>query len=660
MRCQGSGMERRIQRSLLFTAPERSVLEALDPHLARFIERYRTSSLSLLRGLLLHLGIPESRSYAELSDEQRMAILQGKGEGKISLEFDDGSYEVIWPGLSVLLESWMGEGGPVMERSGLERFFERRTCSVCRGGRLRPELLAVQVGGLDIQGVCALDIQEARRFFGSLSLGTKEQLIARDVLEEIGNRLRFLDEVGLGYLTLDRRTSTLAGGEAQRIRLASQLGNRLVGVIYVLDEPTVGLQPRDTRRLLKSLPDLRDQGNTIILVEHDRETIEAADRVIDLGPGAGDRGGRVLASGTPAEVAAVEESVTGRYLRGERRRPLRHPRRKPGHARLELRGVCCHNLAQLDVDFPLEIFTAVTGVSGSGKSTLVLDVLARMIVARRQGEKLPGGLLRETSGLERIHRLAVVDQRPIGRTPKSTAATYTGLWTHVRELYASLPVSRVRGYGPGRFSFNSLAGSCLACGGQGSRLVEMHFLSDVWIECELCRGKRYDASTLEVHFKGKNISEVLDLEVSQALQFFENQPRIVAILRVLEEVGLGYLKLGQSAATLSGGEAQRVKLATELVERQAGGNLYILDEPTTGLHFEDIQKLLEIIQRLVDGGNTLIVIEHQLDVIAAADWVIEMGPEAGDEGGQVVVAGPPEEIVASGKGHTARFLADLV
>ncbi|MCZ6795742.1 MAG: excinuclease ABC subunit UvrA [Planctomycetota bacterium] len=659
-RCRGRGLEKRVRPDLLFRSPGRSVVEAIDPHLRRFLTKYRPSSLQLLRGLLKHLGVPPERPYAELDDEVRQAILHGTGETPLPLAFENASYETKWPGLSPLIESWLDEGGPVLERSGLERYCERSTCGLCGGRKLREEFLAVRVGGLNIHELCELDVRGVRRFFESLELRGKERIIAREVVSEIDNRLRFLDDVGLGYLTLDRPTSTLAGGEAQRIRLASQLGNRLVGVIYVLDEPTIGLHARDTQRLLASLRELRDQGNTIILVEHDRETIEAADQVIDLGPGAGADGGRVVASGTPAEVAAVEESLTGQYLRGERAVTEPRRRRLPGDSWLRLDGVHCHNLRDVDAAFPLGVFTAVTGVSGSGKSSLVLDVLARVLAAHRDGEALCREVVRDAAGLDAIRRVVVVDQRPIGRSPKSTPATYTGLWTHVRELYASLPTSRVRGYGVARFSFNSPEGRCAACDGQGARLVEMQFLSDVWVECDVCRGRRFEESTLDVRFKGKDISEVLDLEVEAALELFENQPRTRDILKVLVDVGLGYVKLGQSSVTLSGGEAQRVKLAGELVESREGGRLTILDEPTTGLHFEDIRRLLEIFQRLVEGGNTLIVIEHQLDVVAAADWVIELGPEGGDAGGRIVVVGSPEDVAASGLGHTSGYLKKVL
>jgi excinuclease ABC subunit A len=507
---------------------------------------------------------------------------------------------------------------------------------------------------LNIQESTVFSIREARSFFRELALPEREATIARDVLKEINNRLRFLEAVGLGYLALNRVMSTLSGGEIQRIRLASQLGNRLAGVIYVLDEPTVGLHQRDTCRLLESLRELRDQGNTVLMVEHDRETMEAADHIVDLGPGAGERGGRVIASGSPREIADAPDSLTGRYLR-QGAIEVRSGRRRPGEEAVELAGIGCHNIEGGNVRFPLGLFTVVTGVSGSGKSTLVLDVLARVLRAKERRRPLPG-VVEEARGLEHVRRHLVVNQRPLDRTPRSTPATYTGAWDRVRELYARLPLAKVRGYGPGRFSFNSRWGRCPSCRGQGANLVEMRFLSDVWVTCDACKGRRFDEGTLEVRFKGRDVSEVLAMEVDEAVEFFRNQPRLAGILKTLQAVGGGYLKLGQSAATLSGGEAQRVKLARELVERREGGNLYILDEPTTGLHFEDIRKLLGVFHSLVERGNTLVVIEHQLDVVAAADWVIDLGPEGGDEGGRVVAAGTPEEVARVEESHTGRYL----
>jgi excinuclease ABC subunit A len=502
----------------------------------------------------------------------------------------------------------------------------------------------------------ALRIDQCRRFFADLCLDEREKAIAADALREVQNRLRFLDDVGLGYLSLDRVASTLSGGEAQRIRLASQLGNRLVGVIYVLDEPTVGLHQRDTQRLLGSLQELRDQGNTIILVEHDRETIEAADHLIDLGPGAGENGGRVVACGTLAEVRDSPESLTGRYLRGAARVSDEHPRREPGETRLELRGVRCHNLEDLDVDFPLGLFTAVTGVSGSGKSSLVMDVLCAVLQGHMSGVPGPPELVREIRGLEHVERAVVIDQRPIGRTPKSTPATYTGLWDRVRDLFASLPLAKAKGFTPSRFSFNSPEGSCMFCGGQGAVLVEMQFLSDVWVKCEYCKGRRFDEATLEVRFKGKTVNDVLDMGVQEAAELFANHPRVAGMLATLQAVGLGYVKLGQAASTLSGGEAQRVKLAAELAETRHRGTVYILDEPTTGLHLDDVRKLVAVLQRLVSAGNTVVLIEHHLDVIAAADWVIDLGPEAASDGGRIVAEGTPEDVARIESSHTGRCL----
>ncbi len=659
-RCKGIGIEKRVQADRLVPSPERPVLEALDRGFRRFLETCRPSAFAVLRGVMRGRGIQASTRFEDVPEADQKAILHGTGGEKVSLELHDGTvFEAYWLGLIPQLEAWAGEGNLGAHELDLERLLQPQTCSGCSGGRLRPESLAVRVGDLGIRDLTALTVSAAADFVRGLAFTPRERTIALQVLVEIENRLKFLQEVGLGYLTLDRTAGTLSGGESQRIRLASQLGNRLAGVLYVLDEPTVGLHQRDTARLIESLKGLRDLGNTVLLVEHDRETMEAADWLIDIGPGAGAQGGRVVAEGTPADVARHPQSLTGRYLAEGSRVDDRRAARRPTPADwIELEGVTHNNLRGVRAAFPLGVFTAVSGVSGSGKSSLVLDVLAEALDAHIMGLPPPSGRVASIRGLEKVRRLVVVDQKPIGRSPRSNPATYTGVWDLVRELFAMLPSSRVRGYGPSRFSFNTGEGRCIACDGQGLRQIEMHFLSDVWVPCELCKGKRFNRETLAVLFKGKNIAQVLALEVDEACGFFESQPRILRILDTLKAVGLGYVRLGQPSNTLSGGEAQRVKLAAELVTRECGGSVYLLDEPTTGLHFEDVRRLNAVLQALVEGGNTLIVIEHHLDVIRSADWVIDLGPEAGDGGGRIVAEGPPDAIARAPESHTGKYLRE--
>ena len=656
-RCKGIGIESRADSSRLIVLADRPVVEALDPALRRFLEAYRPSTIQVIHRLLeLRVG-NRNTPYSKLGAEDRDTIFRGAPGGKVPLELKDGTViEIYWPGLVTHLEEWAQEESLGEFAKYFSKFFEPQTCSVCGGGRLRKESLLVRLGGLNIQDLTRLTVSDASRFMAALELSDREQTIAQQVLREIQNRLRFLDEVGLGYLSLDRTAGTLSGGEAQRIRLASQLGNRLSGVLYVLDEPTVGLHPRDTQRLIDSLKSLKDLGNTVLLVEHDRETMEAADWLIDIGPGAGVYGGEVMAQGTPAKVASSPTSLTGRYLSGSQRV---HDRvRPPGEPTgwLRLRNVTHNNLTGLDAAFPLGVITVVTGVSGSGKSSLVLDVLSEVVEAELARRPPSPGRVSSVEGLDQVRRLVVVDQKPIGRSPRSNPATYSGIWDHVRELYSLTQAAKVRGFGVSRFSFNTGEGRCMTCDGQGATQVEMHFLSDVWVPCELCKGKRFDRETLGILFKGKNVSDVLAMDVSEACVFFESQHQILRILQAMEKVGLGYVKLGQPGNTLSGGEAQRLKLASELVTREGGGSLYILDEPTTGLHFEDVGRLIGVFEALVEGGNTLVVIEHHLDVIRAADWVIDLGPEAGEAGGRIVVEGAPARIASSRESHTGRAL----
>jgi excinuclease ABC subunit A len=593
--------------------------------------------------------------YEDLPPAAQRALMHGCGKRRFDVVFrrrrarSSRSYEmsVEWKGLARQVEEWYRnkEGDQKAER--FQAVMRIGPCGDCDGDRLKIAQRHILVGGKNLPQIARLGVDEAIETMAKMRLRKEERSIAHEVLIEIGNRLRFLSSVGLGYLTLDRSSATLSGGEAQRIRLATQLGNRLVGVLYVLDEPTIGLHPRDTMRLLDTLLELRDQGNTIVAVEHDESVIRRADHVVDMGPGAGHRGGEVVASGTPAQLAK-SKGLTGRYLRGELQVPLPSERREPQGA-IQLRGARAHNLKKLDVDFPLGVMTAVTGVSGSGKSSLVLDSLLPEI---QEGEVK----LRGVPALSPI----VVDQSPIGSTPASNPATYTGIFTPLRELFAQLPVSKMKGFGPGRFSFNLAGGRCDACEGKGQIRVEMHFLADVWVTCEICSGRRFNAETLSVEYRGRNIAQVLDLEVREACEFFGNHPRVRRPLQLLDDVGLGYLKLGQAANTLSGGEAQRIKLVAQLARNPKEHKLFLLDEPTTGLHLDDVAKLIIVLQRLVDRGDTVIVIEHHLDVIKSADHVIEMGPEAGAAGGELVAQGSPEEIVANKRSQTAPFLAPML
>jgi len=593
--------------------------------------------------------------FEELSEETRRILLYGtrpEHAAKYGAEF-----EGVIPNLERRFQTTDSD----FVKSRIHEYMSALPCPSCKGARLRPESLAVLVGGKNIYEVTRLSIEEALGFFERLELPPRESEIARPILKEIRDRLRFLVDVGLAYLTLDRSSGTLAGGEAQRLRLASQVGSRLVGVTYVLDEPTIGLHARDSAKLIATLKALRDLGNTVLVVEHDEEMMREADLIVDLGPGAGKCGGEVVAQGTPEELARCERSLTGAYLSGRleikvpaRRRPV-HPGRV-----VSVRGARENNLKKLDVDIPLGVFTCVTGVSGSGKSTLVTEILYKGLarILHRSREK-PGKHSR-ILGAGQIESVVAIDQSPIGKTPRSNPATYTGVLDEIRALFAKLPEAQIRGYGPGRFSFNVKGGRCEACEGQGTTLVEMHFLPDVYVRCDVCRGRRYNRETLEIRYRGRNIAEVLDMSVAEALDFFRNVPRLRELLQTLADVGLGYMALGQSSTTLSGGEAQRVKLAAELSRRETGRTLYVLDEPTTGLHFADISKLLDVLNRLVDRGNTVVIIEHNLDVVKTADWIIDLGPEGGDGGGTIVAQGTPEEVARVPGSHTGRFLAGVL
>lgn len=545
-------------------------------------------------------------------------------------------------------------------RTFYERFMVFSPCSVCNGKRLKKEALSVYINGKNIADVSSMNMLELREFFESLNLSEREKIIASPILKEILQRVNFLIEVGVDYLTLDRSADTLSGGESQRVRLATQIGAGLVGVIYVLDEPSIGLHPRDNEKLIKNLKSLRDLGNTVIVVEHDEEIMRSADFIVDIGPGAGEKGGEIVVAGPLSEVLKHPTSITAQYLRGERQIPIPKKRRSIGRRWLEIKGARARNLKNIDVRIPLGTFVCLTGVSGSGKSTLVEEIIYPALQKAIHGKKIKSEYYDEIKGTEYIDKVIVIDQSPIGRTPRSNPATYTNLFTEIRELFAQLPEAKMRGYKPGRFSFNVKGGRCEACKGEGMVKVEMHFLPDIYIPCEVCKGKRYNSETLEITYKGKNIADVLDMSVEEALEFFENFPSIRRKLETLYDVGLGYIKLGQPATTLSGGEAQRIKLAAELSRRSTGKTFYILDEPTTGLHFADVEKLLNLLHRLVDQGNTVLVIEHNLDVIKTADYIIDLGPEGGDRGGEIIAEGTPEEVAMNGRSYTGKFLRKIL
>jgi excinuclease ABC subunit A len=618
-------------------------------------------SYQFLEEVARHFGFSLDTPVESLLPEHLKVVLYGTGDQKVHFVLGDiygRRHEMVMPFEGVVnnLARRYKETASEHQREEIERCMSSRTCPACRGARLKPEALAIKVGGESITGVTRLPVKEALDFFTRLELTERERLIARQVLKEINERLGFLINVGLDYLTLDRAAGTLSGGEAQRIRLATQIGSGLTGVLYILDEPSIGLHQRDNQRLLRTLERLRDLGNTLIVVEHDEDTMRTADHIIDIGPGAGEHGGRVVAEGRVKEIMACPESLTGQYLSGEKAVAVPLIRRYPNGKYVEVLGASENNLKNIDVRFPLGVFTCVTGVSGSGKSTLVNDVLYRKLAHTLHGARAQAGRHREVRGLEHLDKVIDINQSPIGRTPRSNPATYTGVFNDIRDLYAQTPEARVRGYKPGRFSFNVKGGRCEACQGDGIIKIEMHFLPDVYVPCEVCKGLRYNRETLEVRYKGKNISDVLNMTVEQALEFFRPIPKIERRLRTLFDVGLGYIRLGQPATTLSGGEAQRVKLATELSRRSNGKTFYILDEPTTGLHAADIDRLLQVLHRLVEAGDTVVVIEHNLDVIKTADYIIDLGPEGGDRGGEVLVAGTPEDIAAAPQSYTGQFL----
>ncbi len=660
--CTGLGSHMEFDEELVVPDASLSVGGGVFAPLSKNLHSY---AMCVMKAILENRGYSLETPWQELDKKTKQALLYGSGEERFHFRYtnmfgEDKEYFVPFEGVMPLLARRYHETDSDEMRESYENYMTEIPCKACHGARLKPETLAVTVGGKNIDEVTRMTIREADAFFTQLTLTPREAKIARQILKEIHARLNFLLDVGLDYLTLSRSAGTLSGGEAQRIRLATQIGSGLQGVLYVLDEPSIGLHQRDNNRLLATLKHLRDLGNTLIVVEHDEDTMYAADHIIDIGPGAGAHGGRVVAEGTAEEIKKNPDSVTGAYL--SRRKFIPVPqKRRPGNGKfIEVVGAAENNLKNLTVKFPLGTLTLVTGVSGSGKSTLVNEILYKGIASRLYHVKGKPGKHKKIKGLENIDKIIDIDQQPIGRTPRSNPATYTGVFDAIRDLFSQTSEARMRGYKAGRFSFNVKGGRCEACKGDGILKIEMHFLPDVYVPCEVCKGARYNRETLEVRYKGKNISEVLDMTIDEAVDFFANVPRIARKLKIIQDVGLGYIKLGQPATTLSGGEAQRVKLATELSRRSTGKTLYILDEPTTGLHTADIHKLLDILQRLVAGGDTVVVIEHNLDVIKTADYIIDLGPEGGDKGGTVVATGRPEDIVKVPESYTGKFLRPLL
>ncbi|MBU1274094.1 MAG: excinuclease ABC subunit UvrA [Proteobacteria bacterium] len=654
--CDGLGTRVFFDPELVAPNPALSLREGALAPWAGSDSVYRQQ---VIDALAQHLKFDPYTPWQDLPEEVRQALLYGT-EGEVSFYLERGErrhyYKRPWEGMIPHLERRYRETTSGAMRDDLGRYMNAQPCAECGGARLKPTSLAVRVGGLDIHQFTSQSVRRALEFVQGLKLGKREAIIAEKVLQEITQRLGFMADVGLDYLTLERTSATLSGGEGQRIRLATQIGSALVGVLYVLDEPSIGLHQRDNQRLLRTLKHMRDLGNTVLVVEHDEDTILAADTVIDMGPGAGRHGGEVVFSGTPKQLLKHKGSLTGQYLSGRKSIPVPAKRRSNGRGAVELIGCSEHNLQNIDVKIPMGLFTCVTGVSGSGKSSLVIDTLYRALAQRLYRSKERAGAVAEIRGLDKLDKVIDIDQSPIGRTPRSNPATYTGVFTPIRELFAHTAESRARGYKPGRFSFNVRGGRCPACDGDGIIKIEMHFLPDVYVTCEVCHGARYNRDTLEITYKGSSIADVLHMTCNQALEFFTNLPAIRSKLQTLVDVGLGYIRLGQAATTLSGGEAQRVKLSRELGKRATGRTLYILDEPTTGLHFDDIRKLLGVLERLVEMGNTVVVIEHNLEVVKTADHVIDLGPEGGDNGGLVIATGTPEEVAANPASYTGQYL----
>ena len=660
--CDGLGTRFEVDEHLIVPNPEATIDEGAIAPWSSGRSRYFSR---LVEAVTEDQDIPRDVGWENLTKAQRKLLLRGGMKHPVTVRYKNRfgrvrTYEAKFEGVIPYLQRRHEEAESDSQREQIEGYMRTVHCPVCDGARLNPLSLGVTVDGLNIHDVCSMSIGEAAKALNGLELSDRDHLIAEQVVKEVNSRMGFLLDVGLDYLSLSRNASTLAGGEAQRIRLASQIGSGLVGVLYVLDEPSIGLHQRDNQRLIETLIRLRELGNTVLVVEHDEETIATADHVVDIGPGAGEHGGHIVHSGTYKQLLKNKKSLTGQYLSGKRSIAVPEQRRTPKDESIWVRGARENNLQNVDVEIPLGVFVGVTGVSGSGKSSLVNQILLPSLMQRIYGSKMPPGLHKKVEGTEHIDKVIAIDQSPIGRTPRSNPATYTGVFDHVRKLFAQTSEAKVRGYLPGRFSFNVKGGRCEACSGDGTIKIEMHFLPDVYVPCEVCKGKRYNRDTLDILFKGKNIAEVLGMPIEEALDFFENQPAIARHLQTLVDVGLGYVRLGQSAPTLSGGEAQRVKLASELAKRSTGHTMYILDEPTTGLHFEDIRRLLTVLSRLVDQGNSVLVIEHNLDVIKTADYLIDMGPEGGSGGGKVLSYGTPEQLATVPESHTGRFLAKVL
>jgi excinuclease ABC subunit A len=662
--CDGLGTEQKIDPDQI--VPDAS-LSLRDGAILPWSKTSAPYYLQTLQSVAKHYGASTGTAWSDLPFEVQHAILYGTDKTKISFEYHDGlrKYSTVKPFEGVIgnLERRYKETESAGMREEIEKYMSAKPCVACGGYRLKPESLAVKIDGLHVGQVTEMSIRNASKWFSDISgkLSSTQSQIGERILKEIRERLNFLNDVGLEYLSMSRNSGTLSGGESQRIRLASQIGSGLTGVLYVLDEPSIGLHQRDNARLLETLQRLRDLGNTVIVVEHDEDAILTADYVLDIGPGAGVNGGNIVAEGTPQDILNHPDSLTGKYLSGRMGIPVPAERRegKVGKA-LSVRGATGNNLKNVSVDVPLGMFVAITGVSGGGKSTLMIDTMYQAIARRLNGARVVPAPHQSLTGLEFLDKVIDIDQSPIGRTPRSNPATYTGAFTPLREWFAGLPEAKTRGYGPGRFSFNVKGGRCEKCEGDGVLKIEMHFLPDVYVTCDVCKGKRYNRETLEVQFKGKSISDILDMTIDEGVEFFSAVPTIRDKFATLQRVGLGYVKVGQPATTLSGGEAQRVKLSKELSKRATGRTLYMLDEPTTGLHFHDVAKLLEVLHELVDGGNTVVVIEHNLEVIKTADWVIDMGPEGGDGGGEVVAIGTPEEVAANPRSHTGTFLKEVM
>jgi excinuclease ABC subunit A len=659
--CDGLGTRFEVDPELVVPDPDLSLDEgAVAPWAGARGEYFGR----VLEGVAVVQGFSTATPWRALKKSDQKVVLYGSGTKKVHVQYRNRfgrtrSYDTQYEGVVPYLQRRHSEAESDHQRESIEGYMREVACPECGGARLKPASLAVTVAGRNLFELSDLSLRDATAAMGDLTLSERDHLIADRVLKEIRARMQFLLDVGLDYLSLNRSAATLAGGEAQRIRLASQIGSGLVGVLYVLDEPSIGLHQRDNRKLIDTLLRLRDLGNTVIVVEHDEDTIRIADHVVDVGPGAGEHGGNIVVSGSVAKLLKTKDSITGQYLTGRRSIPVPEMRREP-KGQITVRGAREHNLQNVDVDFPLGCMVAVTGVSGSGKSTLVNDILLKALMQKIYRSKEVPGRHKRIDGIDNVDKVISIDQSPIGRTPRSNPATYTGVFDHIRRLFSTTTEAKVRGYLPGRFSFNVKGGRCEACSGDGTIKIEMHFLPDVYVPCEVCKGARYNRDTLDVAFKGKNISEVLDMPIEEALGFFANQPVIARHMQTLVDVGLGYVRLGQPAPTLSGGEAQRIKLASELSKRSTGHTIYVLDEPTTGLHFEDVRKLLTVLSRLVDQGNTVLVIEHSLDVIKTADWIIDLGPEGGDGGGMIVAEGTPETVAKTADSYTGQYLAPLL